>query len=102
MMQKGRPLALGWYVFLACNVVLFHALAALGGQVPARQLAVSSSLLLATSLLVQVVLAVRVHAASMHMRNGRAAINRRTGEVTSRSDGADRTRRAGAAMQAAR
>lgn len=64
MVQRGRPLALGWYAFLAWNVGLFHALAAFDRPVPARRLAVAVSLLLATSFLVQIVLVMRTHAAS--------------------------------------
>ncbi len=102
MMPKGRPLALGWYAFLAWNVVLFHALAALDSPVPARQLAVAVSLLLATSFLVQIVLVMRTYTASARTRGGRAVINRRTGEVVAGNGGADRTRRPGAVTQAAR
>lgn len=102
MMPKGRPLALGWYAFLAWNVVLFHGPAALDSPVPARLLAVATSILLATSFIVQIVLVTRTHAVSVRTRNGRDVINRRTGEVVPANGGADRTRRPGAITQPAR
>ncbi len=102
MILKGQPLILGWYAFLAWNVVLFHGLSALDNPVPARPLAVAGSLLLATSFLVQIVLMMRTHAASARTRQGRTVVNRRTGEVVSGNGGADRARRPAVVAQAAR
>ncbi|MGQ0548182.1 MAG: hypothetical protein ACT4PY_00715 [Armatimonadota bacterium] len=58
MVYRGQSLLLGWYAFLAWNVVLFHRLAALDEPVPARSLAVAVSVALATSPLIQLALLV--------------------------------------------
>ena len=102
MVHRGRPLVLGWYAFLAWNVVLFHGLAALDGAVPARPLAVGASVALAASLLAQMALVVRSHVLYVRSRGVRAAVNRRTGEVLPRNGDAARTRRPGAAAQSTR
>ena len=102
MVHRGRPLVLGWYAFLAWNVVLFHGLAALDGQVPARRLAVAASVTLATSLLIQLALLVRAHVLYVRSRGVRAAVNRRTGEVLPRNGEAARARRPGLAAPSTR
>ena len=102
MAYRGQSLVLGWYAFLAWNVVLFHGLAALDEPVPARSLAVAVSVALAASLLIQLALLVRAHAVYVRSRGVRAAVNRRTGEVLSRNGDAARVRRPGAAAQSPR
>ena len=102
MVHRGRPLVLGWYAFLAWNVVLFHGLAALDGPVPARRLAVAASVALAASFLVQIALTVRAHVLYVRSRGVRPPVNRRTGEVLSRNGDAARARRPGAAAQSTR
>jgi hypothetical protein len=102
MVHRGRPLVLGWYAFLAWNVVLFHGLTALDGPVPARALAVATSVLLAASFLAQVALAVRAPRLPVGAKPLRAAIDRRTGEVVSANGESGRVRRSSAATQAAR
>ena len=103
MVHRGRPLVLGWYAFLAWNVVLFHGLTALASPVPARALAVAASVLLAASFLVQVALAVRAPRLPVGAtRPLRAAVDRRTGEVASPNGDGTRGRRVGAAAQVAR
>lgn len=56
MLHRARPLTLGWYVFPAWNVVLFHVLTALSLPVSAPRLAVAASMVLAASFLVQIAL----------------------------------------------
>ena len=102
MVQRGRPLMLGWYAFLAWNVVLFHGLATLASPVPARALAVAASVLLAASFLAQVALAVRAPRLPVGARPLRAAVDGRTGEVVSANGDRGHVRRPGAATQAAR
>ncbi len=102
MVHRGRPLVLGWYAFLAWNVVLFHGLTALATPVPARALAVAASVVLAASFLVQVGLAVRTQRAPGGSRPLRAAVDRRTGEVVAPNGDGARGRRVGAAAQGAR
>jgi len=102
MVHRGRPLVLGWYAFLAWNVVLFHGLTALANPVPARVLAVAASVALAASFLVQLALLVRAHVLYVRSRGVRAPVNRRTGEVLSRNGEAARARRPGPAAPSTR
>jgi hypothetical protein len=102
MVHRGRPLVLGWYAFLAWNVVLFHGLTALATPVPAQVLAVAASVLLAASLLVQLALLARAHISYVRSRDLRAAVHRRTGEGLSRNGEGARVRRAGPAASSAR
>ncbi|MDQ7839443.1 MAG: hypothetical protein RDU83_00260 [bacterium] len=102
MVHRGRPLVLGWYAFLAWNVVLFHGLAALDYPVPAKVLAVAASVALAASFLVQIALVVRSQVLPVGPGTPRAAINRRTGEVLSANGDSPRGRRPGAAARIAR
>lgn len=102
MVSRGRPLVLGWYAFLAWNVVLLHGLAALDYPVPAKVLAVAASVALAGSFLVQVALVVRSQVLPVGSGTPRAAINRRTGEVLSTNGDAARGRRPGVAAQIVR
>lgn len=102
MAYRGQSLVLGWYAFLAWNVVLFHGLAALDGPVPARRLAVAASVALAASFLIQIALVARSHVLAVRTRSGRTAINRRTGEVVSANEDPGRVRRPGAATQTTR
>ncbi len=102
MAYRGQSLVLGWYAFLAWNVVLFHGLAALDDPVPARRLAVGASVALAASFLIQIALLARSHVLAVRTRGGRVAVNRRTGEVVSTNGDRGHVRRPGAATQAAR
>ncbi len=102
MAYRGQSLMLGWYAFLAWNVVMFHGLAALDGPVPARRLAVAASVALAASFLIQIALVARSHVLGVRTRSGRTAVNRRTGEVVSTNGDPGRVRRPGAATQATR
>ncbi|MDI6773575.1 MAG: hypothetical protein QME77_13465 [bacterium] len=102
MVSRGRPLVLGWYAFLAWNVVLFHGLAALDYAVPAGMLAVVASVALAASFLVQIALVVRSQVLSVGPGTPRSAISRRTGEVLSPNGDATRGRRASVPAQIVR
>jgi len=102
MVQRGRPLVLGWYAFLAWNVVLFHGLSALASPVPAKVLAVVASVALAASCLVQLALLVRAQVLDVRTRGVRPAVHRRTGEMPSRNGEAAHARRAGPAAPSTR
>jgi hypothetical protein len=102
MVHRGRPLVLGWYAFLAWNVVLFHGLTALSRPVPSRVLAVAASVILASSFLVQIMLAVRSPRTLAGSRPFRAGVDRRTGEVVSPNGDGARRPRVGVATQTSR
>jgi len=102
MAYRGQSLVLGWYAFLAWNVVLFHGLAALVTPVPARWLAVAASVALAASFLIQIAVVARSHGLGVRTRSTRTAVNRRTGEVVSANGERGHGRRPGAATHAAR
>lgn len=70
MVHKGRPLVLGWYAFLAWNALLFRGLSALGEPVPTQRQAVTASVALAGSFLVQTPLAARAQRLPAGSRGG--------------------------------